>query len=92
MKSDKLQTVLHEYSYLKSNFTLKSHPKNYKSKKIYKIISNVYHSVTKKFHLISKSILIKQILKKKHLRSKPKQNSNSETYNLFLCVTKLGKN
>lgn len=32
MKSDELQTVLHEYSYLKSNFTLKSHPKNYKSK------------------------------------------------------------
>lgn len=36
MKSDELQTVLHEYSYLKSNFTLKSHPKNYKSKKNYK--------------------------------------------------------
>lgn len=36
MKSDELQTVLHEYSYLKSSFTLKSHPKNYKSKKNYK--------------------------------------------------------
>lgn len=36
MKSDELQTVLREYSYLKSNFTLKSHPKNYKSKKNYK--------------------------------------------------------
>lgn len=36
MKSDELQTVLHEYSYLKSNFTLKSHPKNYGQKRTIK--------------------------------------------------------